>query len=157
MFFCKQQTADEMRTSDWSSDVCSSDLTNGAPGNVAVMSYVLRLFWEDEIEHLGDYELMPLARLEQDGEVVRPVPDFTPPCMTLAGAPQLQHLLHELRDEIIGRARQLEVFKQPLANRAQDGDSPFGTLLALSVLNRYSPPPHPLTETPQTNSKRVQK
>src|SRR3546814_7099128 len=78
--------------------------TNGAPGNVAVMSYVLRLFWEDEIEHLGDYELMPLARLEQDGEVVRPVPDFTPPCMTLAGAPQLQHLLHELRDEIIGRA-----------------------------------------------------
>src|SRR3546814_18577453 len=26
MFFCKQKTADEMRISDWSSDVCSSDL-----------------------------------------------------------------------------------------------------------------------------------
>src|SRR3546814_8507673 len=26
-FFCKQKTADEMRISDWSSDVCSSDLT----------------------------------------------------------------------------------------------------------------------------------
>src|SRR3546814_3237019 len=25
-FFCKQKTADEMRISDWSSDVCSSDL-----------------------------------------------------------------------------------------------------------------------------------
>src|SRR3546814_13497561 len=25
-FFCKQKTADEMRSSDWSSDVCSSDL-----------------------------------------------------------------------------------------------------------------------------------
>src|SRR3546814_8860395 len=27
MFFCKQKTAYEMRISDWSSDVCSSDLT----------------------------------------------------------------------------------------------------------------------------------
>src|SRR3546814_5230146 len=26
VFFCKQQTAYEMRSSDWSSDVCSSDL-----------------------------------------------------------------------------------------------------------------------------------
>src|SRR3546814_654686 len=26
IFFCKQKTADEMRMSDWSSDVCSSDL-----------------------------------------------------------------------------------------------------------------------------------
>src|SRR3546814_14253231 len=26
MFFCEQKTADEMRISDWSSDVCSSDL-----------------------------------------------------------------------------------------------------------------------------------
>src|SRR3546814_6207442 len=29
-FFFKQKTADEMRISDWSSDVCSSDLPIGA-------------------------------------------------------------------------------------------------------------------------------
>src|SRR3546814_19656145 len=29
-FFCKQKTAYEMRISDWSSDVCSSDLINCA-------------------------------------------------------------------------------------------------------------------------------
>src|SRR3546814_2798725 len=29
VFFCKQKTAYEMRISDWSSDVCSSDLTLG--------------------------------------------------------------------------------------------------------------------------------
>src|SRR3546814_8985159 len=29
-FFCKQKTAYEMRISDWSSDVCSSDLTSPA-------------------------------------------------------------------------------------------------------------------------------
>src|SRR3546814_7623427 len=31
-FFFKQQTAYEMRISDWSSDVCSSDLAAGEPG-----------------------------------------------------------------------------------------------------------------------------
>src|SRR3546814_9587151 len=30
-FFVKQKTAYEMRISDWSSDVCSSDLSAGAP------------------------------------------------------------------------------------------------------------------------------
>src|SRR3546814_4448092 len=30
IFFCKQKTAYEMRISDWSSDVCSSDLMNRA-------------------------------------------------------------------------------------------------------------------------------
>src|SRR3546814_3760401 len=30
-FFFKQTTADEMRISDWSSDVCSSDLCGGRP------------------------------------------------------------------------------------------------------------------------------
>src|SRR3546814_971612 len=29
VFFCKQKTADELRISDWSSDVCSSDLLDG--------------------------------------------------------------------------------------------------------------------------------
>src|SRR3546814_5665037 len=31
-FFCKQKTAYEMRISDWSSDVCSSDLPFDLPG-----------------------------------------------------------------------------------------------------------------------------
>src|SRR3546814_4804870 len=31
-FFFKQKTAYEMRISDWSSDVCSSDLAGAAPG-----------------------------------------------------------------------------------------------------------------------------
>src|SRR3546814_2880606 len=34
-FFFKQKTAYEMRISDWSSDVCSSDLTALAPQNLS--------------------------------------------------------------------------------------------------------------------------
>src|SRR3546814_13831800 len=35
-FFCKQKTAYEMRISDWSSDVCSSDLNKGLSHRVRI-------------------------------------------------------------------------------------------------------------------------
>src|SRR3546814_10065771 len=40
-FFFKQKTAYEMRISDWSSDVCSSDLSAASCGRVDVGSCVL--------------------------------------------------------------------------------------------------------------------
>src|SRR3546814_12843921 len=39
-FFFKQKTAYEMRISDWSSDVCSSDLLAGQPGDGAVVEHL---------------------------------------------------------------------------------------------------------------------
>src|SRR3546814_1792658 len=48
-FFCKQKTAYEMRISDWSSDVCSSDLTLPEPvdeGDAAIRGLMHdKRFW----------------------------------------------------------------------------------------------------------------
>src|SRR3546814_3496733 len=55
MYFCfKQKTANEMRISDWSSDVCSSDLTHAhlaADGRITLMfcafdrtAWILRIY-----------------------------------------------------------------------------------------------------------------
>src|SRR3546814_10513478 len=41
MFFFKQKTAYEMRISDWSSDVCSSDLMAQVPGAIVGAGTVL--------------------------------------------------------------------------------------------------------------------
>src|SRR3546814_2832091 len=45
-FFCKQKTAYEMRISDWSSDVCSSDLPT-CLGGLAVETYTVSLLLEN--------------------------------------------------------------------------------------------------------------
>lgn len=123
---------------------------SGPDGRVTLMTYLLRLFWEEEIADLGDYDLIPLARLEQDGEVVRMAPRFVPPCLNLQASVPLQHMLMELRDEVIGRARQLEVFKQPIASRSAE-DGQFAPVLALSILNRYGPQITHMVEAPQTH------
>src|SRR3546814_1940390 len=59
-FFCKQKTAYEMRISDWSSDVCSSDLLGIGQQALAVEGHLVRrpqeaqlLRLEGRLRHLG--------------------------------------------------------------------------------------------------------
>src|SRR3546814_10899945 len=67
-FFCKQKTAYEMRISDWSSDVCSSDLRQ--PGMVERRQRLLhrmrdrraRAFEPDLAHRLAEFE--PILGLE---------------------------------------------------------------------------------------------
>src|SRR3546814_6378770 len=44
VFFFKQKTAYEMRISDWSSDVCSSDLRTGSSQQTAIFLAQLKFF-----------------------------------------------------------------------------------------------------------------
>src|SRR3546814_15996287 len=79
-FFFKQKTAYEMRISDWSSDVCSSDLhvadlvscssrpTAPDAGN-QVCDVVRRRFLDDAMPEIEDRR--PSAELLQDGEIGR--------------------------------------------------------------------------------------
>src|SRR3546814_10672895 len=66
-FFFKQKTAYEMRISDWSSDVCSSDLSRAVTGfpfpNWAVWSsHVARVTVEDCIDKVSNrFDLVLLA------------------------------------------------------------------------------------------------
>src|SRR3546814_9556073 len=57
IFFVKQKTAYEMRISDWSSDVCSSDLpdADGAPANgrrVEPVRFVGAVMMQESIDHI---------------------------------------------------------------------------------------------------------
>jgi type VI secretion system protein ImpJ len=133
-------------------EVIDDRLGNSPQARVRSMSYVLRLFWEDELEHLSAYELLPIARLELDGERVRPAQRYVPPCVNLAASPILLQTLREVRDELVGRARQLAVFKQPGESlRGEVGGSQVSHLMALAVLNRYGPLLTHILETPQVS------
>ena len=133
-------------------EIVADRLGSSPEARVRAMSYVLRLFWEDELEHLSAYELLPIARLEQDGDRIRLAVRYVPPCVNLAASPILQQTLREIRDELVGRARQLAVFKQPgQGNRGDLDATQVNYLMALAVLNRYGPLLTHLMETPQVS------
>src|SRR3546814_9244144 len=78
-FFFKQKTAYEMRISDWSSDVCSSDLeasshglaqyrTEGLPVQAGAFTNLSR----DHLDYHGDMESYFEAKMRLFDEVIAP-------------------------------------------------------------------------------------
>src|SRR3546814_19787993 len=75
LFFCKQKTAYEIRISDWSSDVCSSDLLiphgSGGVGDELVGEALARL--DAELGHVGHAVHFPGPALQNSMPVDRVV------------------------------------------------------------------------------------
>src|SRR5690606_873783 len=89
----------------------ADDYAQGPEGQLDLMNYVLRVFWDEELPQLGHYELLAVARLEQDGDQARLQRQYIPPSLNLSASPWLIETIRRIRDELTGRARQLEVFK----------------------------------------------
>lgn len=113
---------------------------SGSPAEVRFMQHVVRIFWESEIESLGDYSLLPLARLTYEGDRLTIANDYVPPTVSVEGSGPLQALVRSITDQIAARCRQLEDYKRP--REVQGGDLSAGTIfftIALQSLNRYVP------------------
>ena len=124
-------------------------LGNGPTAQVKPMRYVLRLFWESELEDLGAYRLMPLARLILDGEQVRLDRDYVPPCLTVTGSSVLEGVFKDISDQVASRCRRLEEYKNPGGLGSDDLDFTSTVfLLALRTLNRYAPALKHLADAP---------
>ncbi|MDQ8021117.1 MAG: type VI secretion system baseplate subunit TssK [Moraxellaceae bacterium] len=126
--------------------------SDGPPAEIKSLTYVIRILWEDEIASLTDYELIPVAQLERNGEAIKPSPRFIPPCFALSGSPALFNLIKEIRDDISARAHQLEQYKSPREMQKAEFDASYMVfLLALRTLNRYTPLLYHYIESPQAH------
>ncbi len=112
---------------------------DGPEAGVQKLTYVLKIFWESEREQLGDYDIIPLARLERDQDKVRLADQFIPPAVTIGADENLFKMVKEIRDQIGARSRQLEAYKRDRGlHSAEFGARDMVYLLALRSLNRYA-------------------
>jgi type VI secretion system protein ImpJ len=113
---------------------------DGPEAEMQRLYYVLKIFWAEEKELLGDYELIPLAWLERDQEAIRLSKDYVPPCISIGADGTLLEIIKEIRDQIGARSRQLEGYKRDRGlHSAEFGARDMVYLLALRSLNRYAP------------------
>ena len=111
---------------------------NGPSAQVRHLHLVLNFFWESEKDQLGDYELIPLVKLERQGDAIALSEQYIPPCLNLAAVPALVRLIKEVRDQISARGRQLESYKRDRGiHTAEFGSRDMVFLLALRSVNRY--------------------
>lgn len=124
----------------------------GAKGEVNRLTAVLRIFWQTEIDKIGDYLLIPVAQLERSGDEVTLSKRFVPPCLVISASETLQAVVRETRDLIASRGRQLEEYKRQRGiQTAEFGSRDMVYLLALRSLNRYIPTLSHLIETRQAH------
>ena len=129
------------------------DLHSGGPeGQVKRLYFALKIFWESEIDQLGDYVTIALARLERSGEEVVLSPEHIPPSVVLSASGTLVRIVKDIRDQITARGRQLEELKrQRGVQTAEFGARDMTYLLALRSLNRYIPLLFHFTEVRQVH------
>ena len=129
------------------------DLHTGGPeGQVKRMRFALKIFWETELDQLGEYELIPLAQLERFGSEIRLSEDFIPPSLSCSASPSLLKLLREIRDQVTARGYQLEEHKSKRGiQTAEFGSRDMVYFLALRSVNRYVPLLFHYTEAEQVH------
>ena len=120
----------------------------GPEAQLKRLFYALKVFWESETDQLGDYVLIPLARLQRSGEDIRVSEQFVPPTLTIASSTVLSKIVREIRDQIASRGNQLESYKRERGiHTAEFGARDMVYLLALRSLNRYTSLLFHLTES----------
>jgi type VI secretion system protein ImpJ len=122
--------------------------TAGPNAEIATLIHVVKIFFESELDNLGAYDLIPVARLVRDGDTIKLADGFIPPCYTLGGSASLLARIKDIRDELAGRTRQLQTHKSPRESAGEFDSNALVFLLALRSLSRVCPYLYHLTEDP---------
>jgi len=113
---------------------------DGPPAKVKTMRFAVAVYFEHELPSLGDYVLIPIARVVREGEKVSYDPMFIPPSLSIGSSPALEKLVRDVTDLVSSRARALEDYKMRGELTAKEFDPGYMVfLLALMALNRYVP------------------
>lgn len=124
--------------------------SQGPSAPMPTLQHCVKIFFGSEIETLNDYDLIPIAQLVRDNDIIRVVPRQVPPCYALSGSQFLTDVLQDIRDDIAGRLRQIDEYKIPRDMHRQELDPDFLLLLqAIQALSRLVPRIVHLTETSQ--------
>ena len=126
-------------------------LSDGPAAQVRTLLHVVKIFFEHELPDLGEYLLIPVACLLRVEEGVVLDRQYIPPAYQLDGAESLAFMLKDMRDELAGRARQLEEYKCPRERQGEFDQNELMLLLALRSLNRSVAMLFHLTELPQVH------
>ncbi|MBC8438460.1 MAG: type VI secretion system baseplate subunit TssK [Deltaproteobacteria bacterium] len=111
----------------------------GSPVNIRKMDYIVKIFWDHEIDKFNEYLMIPVCQLELKDESVGLSRSYIAPTYVVSGSDILMKILKNLRENMISRCRVFESYKfsQGLTS---DFDAHFMPhLLVLSALNRSLP------------------
>jgi len=113
---------------------------SGPPAQVKTMQFAVAIYFEHELPNLGEYVLVPFARVVREGDKISYDPEFIPPCLSMGSSQALEKLVNDVADLVSSRARALEDYKMRGELTSKEFDPGYMVfLMALMTLNRYVP------------------
>ena len=115
--------------------------------DIQFMDYSLKIFFEDEIQNLNGYEVMPIAQIEMQGEQLVLSDKFTPPLLNIEADANFYEIVKMIQKDLISHALQLEEYKLP-SNTEADEPHYQKYIMALQALASHIPLLNHLIKTP---------
>lgn len=112
---------------------------DGPDAPIQELEYKLEFLFENEVDLLNEFETIPVAQVVRDGDQLRYSDDFIPPLLQMAGHRGLQTLIREVRDEITGRAIQLDYSDAAGGGLAEFDPNVLRYRIALQALSQFVP------------------
>jgi len=116
------------------------------------LKYVLKLVWDKEVDYYPEYELIPIARIEYDGQNALCSREFVPPVINLKKSPALLSYLKNIKEMLYARSITLGSYKslrKSLGGEYQPSSLPF--LLGLKTICHFVPLLNHLIESPNVS------
>ena len=121
-------------------DVRDIYLTDTPIAKIRFLKYGLNIFFEDELETLNDYYLIPIAKLKKEEKNWTVSSEFIPPLLTISNFSYFSNLLISIKEHILSKLQTLESYKLSKDFSTENFDiSYLRYILALLVLNRHIP------------------
>lgn len=112
----------------------------GSPAQVKQMTYLLKIFFDYELDYLADFELVPVLKIERNGEDIIATESYIPPSLTINSSKKLKEYVCETYNQLTSRANELESYKVDRGiNNAEFGSRDMVFLLSLRSINKYIP------------------
>lgn len=119
--------------------------------SIKTMKYVAKVIFENELEQHSDYLTLPLACLEEIEDEIIYSKEFIAPSLSIKASYVLMDLIKEIRDELLGRSKQLENYKNTSTSRSAEFNPVSERYRnALRVIARYAPLLNHYVENPTT-------
>ncbi|HAT1773628.1 TPA: type VI secretion system baseplate subunit TssK [Legionella pneumophila] len=112
----------------------------GEQTQIKSLQYVVKIFWEFELENTSNYILMQIAELRKIDNDIKNNPAFMPTCVSISATENLYFNLRNHLENLITICGELEKFKIPIDWYSVQIDKVnFARLLSLRTLLRYIP------------------
>lgn len=107
----------------------------GAMAQLRSLYFVVKLFWEFEVENTHNYTILQVAELRRVNNEISNESDFYPSCVSVAASENLNALMNRLLADLVRITSKLEKFKLPIdAYNTQIDKANFGRLFSLRSL-----------------------